>query len=558
MGHSREFRVRSFAVVALFSLFSQGVAPTTLAAGQRHFLVTDFGARGKADQKDTVAFQKVVDECHAAGGGVIDVPPGTYRLGRVVLRDNVTVNLEAGTVLRPSIDRADYPTIAGAPDSRYQPDRAENALSCRFAILYAFRARNIAVVGRGKMIGDAKSFWKPKATGDFPKWNAVAPQYYFTPNAFRPMMVLFEDCENAAVRDVTIEDSPCYSGWFAGCRYLNIANVSILNDLAGPNTDGFHFSSCRNVHVTDCDFVCGDDCIAIDPNHRGPSCNFTITGCTFKTSVNAFRIYTGLDPGLPPDMPRGRVTDVSASNCSVEDASGVFNITAERGDIQRVAFSNFSINMDYRGSAFFFLTIAGGGIQDIALGNMTIRTDGAGVISGEGGGNISRITLDNMRYEMFPRTKLFGNAMPEPFSWPAHHFAPYNLYIRHAEDVTLHNIQVSWREADLADLDKISGGKPSWSCIDCYDVSGLDIGGVVCSPYGGDSPAIRLNQVNRALISGCRAQPGTKVFVQVAGHSENISLIGNDLSEADTICKVTSDIAPAVVFEAGNRAKPTK
>lgn len=533
-------------------------ATPAFTASQTHFVVTDYGVNGKIDQKDTTAFQKAIDECHAAGGGIVNVPPGVYRLGRVILKDNVTINLHAGAILRPSVDRTDYPAIAGAPDSNYQASRGENALSCRFAVLYAYRARNIAVVGKGKLIGDAKSFWKVKATGDFPKWNTVAPQYYFTPNAFRPIMVLFEDCENAAVHDVTIEDSPCYSGWFAGCRYLKIANVSILNDLAGPNTDGFHFSSCRNVHLTDCDFVCGDDCIAIDPNHRGPSCNFTITGCTFKTSVNVFRIYSGLDPGLPSDMPRGRVAGISASNCSVEDASGVFNITAERGDIQRVVFSNFSINMDYRGSAFFFLTIAGGDIRDVALNNMTIRANGAGVISGEGGGKISRIALDGIRYEMFPRTKLYGNMMPEPFPWSSHHFAPYNLYIRHAEDIKLHNIQVTWRESDLVDLAKIPGGKSTWSCIDCYDVSGLDIDGVACSPCGLESPTILLNQVKRALIVGCRSLPGTKVFLQLAGRSENISLIGNDLSEADTICKVTGGLTPTAVFEAGNRTKPTK
>jgi hypothetical protein len=286
--------------------------------------------------------------------------------------------------------------------------------------------------------------------------------------------------------------------------------------------------------------------------------SFTVTGCTFKTSVNAFRIFSGLDPGLPPNMPRGQVRDISASNCSVEDASAVFNVTAERGDIQRLAFSNFSINMDSRGSAFFFLTIAGGAIQDVTLSSMVIRTDGAGTISGEGGGKISNITLDAIRYELCPRTKLYGNGMPDPVSWPNGHFAPYNLYIRHAQDVKLHNIQATWREADLADLDKVPGGKRSWSCIECNDISGLDIEGVGCSPYGMESPTISLNHVKRALISGCRAQPGTGVFLQVAGNSENISLLGNDLSHASTVYKAVGVPSSGAVFESGNRTQSRK
>lgn len=537
----------------------QTTSANVFAAPETRVCVSDFGANAKPDQNDTVAFQKAIDACCAKGGGTVVVPPGTYRIGRVILKDNVNVNLEAGAIVHPSTNRADYPAITGAVDSNYQPKQLENALNCRFAMFYAYRAKNVAVFGRGKLLGDGKSFWKVKATGTFSEWNTVAPQFYYTPNAFRPIPILFEDCEKIAVRDITIEDSPCYASWFAGCRYVNIADICICNDLTGPNTDGLHFSSCRNVHVTDCDFVCGDDCIAIDPNHRGPSQNYTISGCTFKTTVNVFRIYTGLDPGLSPKMPRGLVSDISASNCSVEDASGVFNVTAERGDIQRLTFSNFAINMERRGSAFFFLTMAGGGIQGLTLSNMAIRTDGAGFMSGEQSGKISDIVLDAIQYDLYPRTKVFGNGIPDPTpGYCVHHFAPYNLCIRHAENIKLHNIQVNWRKAELADIEKTPGWKRTWSCIECRDVLGLDIDGVTCSPFGIDSPAILVDTVRRAVLSNCRSQSSTKVFVQVQGRSKDISLIGNDLSQAEMPYRVTGDSTPATVFEASNRTRPAQ
>lgn len=557
MKRTSTFSIR-LTITAVAVLVFQTVAPFALANGQKQYNVLDFGASTQADRIETRAFQKAVDACHSGGGGVVEIPPGTYRIGRVLLRDNVAIHLEAGAVVRPSVDRTDYPAIAGAPDSNYQPQQAENALSCRFALFYAYRAKNVTIFGKGKLLGDANAFWKVKGTGKFPEWNTVAPQYYFTPRAFRPIMAIFENCTSVVVRDILIEDSPCYSVWFAGCRYTNITGVSVHNDLAGPNTDGFHFSSCRNVHVTDCDLVCGDDCIAIDPNHRGPASDFTITGCTFKTTVNVFRIYSGLDPGLPSNMPRGQVSNITASNCSVEDASGVFNITAERGDIQRIVFSNFAINMDYRGSAFFFLTIAGGGIRDVLLSNMTIRTDGAGVISGEHFGQIRNIRLDGLRYEICPRAKLYGNGMPDPTGCYSHHFAPYSLFIRHAEEVKLHDIQVDWGKADIAELAKVPGAKRSWSCIDCYDVAGLDIEAVRCSPFGADSSAILLNTIRQAVISGCRAQLGTKIFLQVTGQSEGITLMGNDLSKADIACQVSGDAAAGAVVEIGNRPKSAK
>jgi hypothetical protein len=549
---------RAFVAVLGFVLPAGGLADeATVASRRAFFFVTDYGATGKAVQKDTAAFQKAIDTCHTTGGGIVRVPPGTYLLGRVHLKDNVTLDLDGGAVLRVSRDRADYPVIDGSPRSNYRPKYGENAINCRFALLYARGAKNIAVTGRGRLLGDGKSFWAVKNTGDFPKWCSVPPWHYYTPQAFRPIMMLFEECDNTLVRDITIEDSSCYAGWFASCRNMRFQNVTVLNDPAGPNTDGFHLSSCRNVHLTDCHFVCGDDCIAIDPNNDGPTGNFTITGCTFKTSVNVFRIYTGLDTGLAPNPPRGQVSDISASNCSIEDASGVFNVTADRGDIRRLTFSNFSINMDTRGSAFFFLTMGGGTIGNVMLGNMAIRTDGLGTISGDAKGLISGVTLDGLRYEACPRTKIYGNGMPDPMpSYGMHHFAPYNLYIRYARDIRLHNIQVDWGEADLADLGKVPGGRPYWSCIECNRVTGLDIDGVVCSPYGNGAPAVQLDDVKDVQVARCRAQENTEVFLRVGGASTNIRLANNDLSKAMRVYETVGSLSPKVVSEAATLTNP--
>lgn len=504
--------------------------PYAVIGAPSPFIVTDYRAPG--EQNETAMFQRAVDACATAGGGVVVVPPGIYVVGRVILKSNMTVELGGGAVVRPSTDRADYPAIGIPAESRYRPENGENALNCRYALFYACGAKQVAIEGRGKLLGDGESFWKVKNTGDFTKWNSTAPWFYFTPNAFRPVPIVFEQCENAVVRDITIENTSCYGGWFAGCRYLRFEGVTVLNNHAGPNTDGLHFSSCRNVHITDCDFVCGDDCIAIDPNNNGPSTNFSVTGCTFNTSVNVFRIYTGLDSGLPAELPRGMVTDVSVSNCSVENASGVFNVTADRGDIRRLTFSNFTINMDYRGSAFFLLTRAGGTIADVTLKTMEIRTDGIGTISGENG-YIRGITLDGLRYTVCPRTKLHGNGLPDPLPrWGDHHFAPYNLYIRYAKEITLRNIAVTWGEADLADLSFVPGGHPNWSCVECKDVTELIMDGVICAQYGTGVAAVQLTNVKDVPVSRCRAREGTGTFLKALGVAKNIRLDGNDLTLA--------------------------
>jgi len=524
-----------------------------VGAGPAVYNVADFGAQGQDVAADTTAFGEAVKACVAAGGGTVYVPPGRYTLGRVTLGDRVTLHLEAGAEIHPSTDPAHFPPLEGSAESAYKPAYGDNAINCRYAVFYALGARDVTVEGRGCIVGDGKSFWDVKNTGEFPRWNTVAPWFYYGARPFRPILVMLEECDNALVRDVRMEDASCYTGWFAGCRDLRIQNITVRNDPAGPNTDGFHFSSCRNVHISDCDFVCGDDCIAIDPNHHGPSDGFVVRGCTFHTTVNVFRIYTGLDTGLAPDRPRGSVSDIAASNCAVVDASGVFNVTADGGDIRRLSFTNFAINMDLRGSALFLLTLSGGSIGDVSLANMTIRTDGAGTISGEGG-PITGVALSDLQYLVCPRTKVYGNALPEPVpGYGIHHFAPYNLNVRHARDLRLSDIRIDWGEADLADLPQVPGGTPHWPALECRDVEGLDVDGLVCRQFGEGAPAVLLTDVRDATFSRCRAEAGCGTFLELAGACANVALAGSDLTKAAAPSRAADGVPPGTLVEEGNR-----
>ncbi len=518
------------------------------------FDVTAEGVVGDGEAVDTAAFQSAVDACAATGGGTVYVPPGEYLVGRVILASNVTFHLASGAVLRPSRDVADYPPVQGSTRSAYQPDRTQDALTCRYAILYAFGATNVTIEGRGTIRGDGPTFWTAKNTGDFTPWNCIAQWHYFTPNQFRPVLIMLEDCEGAVVRDVTLDDAPVYAGWFAGCRGLRCDGVRITNNLAGPNTDGFHFSSCRDVLISGCSFRCGDDCIAIDSNHDGPSIGFCIDSCVFDTTVNVFRIFTGLDPNIPPDIPRGLVRDIAATNCTVINASGVFNVTAEGGDVGNLTFTSFTINMDLRGSAFFLHTRNGGSIRGVTIAAMQIATDGVGSIVANDG-EISEITLDGLSYAVTPRTKKWGNGFPDPLpSWGDHNFAPYFLLIRHAIDITIRNTSIRWCPGDLSDLDKVPNGVDRWSAIECDDVCDLTIQGVTCSPFHADenTPAIRLANVRDARIMGCYAGGGTVTFLGVEGNTRGVRLIGNDLVRADRTVSVADDTTHDAVYELNN------
>lgn len=65
------------------------LALTALAAP---FTVTDYGAVGDGAADDTAAFQAAMDGCFAAGGGVVEVPVGKYRMeGQLAVPPDVTL-----------------------------------------------------------------------------------------------------------------------------------------------------------------------------------------------------------------------------------------------------------------------------------------------------------------------------------------------------------------------------------------------------------------------------------------------------------------------------------
>lgn len=84
-----------------------------LAAGAAEFHVKDFGARGDGETDDTAAFQQALDAAGEAGGGVVTVPAGNYRIeSSLNIPDQVTLE---GTWRSPG---RLYPTIGdGSIDS---------------------------------------------------------------------------------------------------------------------------------------------------------------------------------------------------------------------------------------------------------------------------------------------------------------------------------------------------------------------------------------------------------------------------------------------------------
>ena len=78
------------------------------SANAADYNIKKYGAVSDTTKLSTKAVQKAIDLCSAAGGGRVVVPTGNYKIGTIILKDNVHLHLERGATLYGSTSLSDY------------------------------------------------------------------------------------------------------------------------------------------------------------------------------------------------------------------------------------------------------------------------------------------------------------------------------------------------------------------------------------------------------------------------------------------------------------------
>ena len=309
------------------------------------FCITDFGAVADGKTMNTRSIQTAVDQCAETGGGTVLVPAGTFLTGTLRLRTKVTLHLDNGAVLKGSPDVADY-----VLDGR------------RVGLLYTHGEKNVAITGFGSIDGNEAAFFvwdKPKRI-DPAGLKFVRQKERFREVAAgigdgpvvpleRPFqMVIFSECENVLVRDVTLSGSPFWTLHFADCDGVVVSGVKIWGSLFVPNNDGIDLTTCRNALVSDCDIRTGDDCIAI----TGYDHHFDLPG------------FNGI---------RGACENINVTNCNLVSRSAGIRIGGlDQNPMRNCHFSNINITHSNRGIGLFLRDA--GSIENMTFNGITIET----------------------------------------------------------------------------------------------------------------------------------------------------------------------------------------
>ena len=485
--------------------------------------VRDFGARADKQANDAPAIQAAIDSCAKAGGGLVYVPAGDYLCGQLRLRSNVSLYLEPGATLWVSPNKADY-----QEGNRF---------------LYAEGQQNITVEGRGTIHGTGEADLMRKGTDKTEQRLA-----------FRVGILRFIRCRNISIKDITVRYSDSWTFDLEFCENVFINGVSILNNYYRVNADGIDPVSCKNVHISNCHIVAGDDCIVCKTRPGTPCEDVVVTNCTLESVATAIKIGTE----SPSDFRNIRV-----SNCVIRNSTvGIGMYIKDGATAERISFSNCTIETirdlalvkdSLKNSIYpIFVDIEKrdrqsriGKICDLTFADIDILSDNGILVQGMNKSRIENLMLRNITmridrgFDYAERKKHVGGRTSETPD------RRRTIYARKPSYVTLANLDGLTVDNLRVHIPDDVFGQYKRSSLSLHEVQGTVVSNVSRVPAGAGSqmPVVVMENCRDCFLTKCLALPGTDSFLGIRGeNTANISLAGNDLSKAKTALELAPDV----------------
>jgi polygalacturonase len=489
--------------------------------------VRDFGAVGDGRTDCTRAIQHAIVAAHQRGGGVVQLLAGTWLAGTLQLRSHVTIDLAPGAVLLASPDDSDF-----APPERlpFVSGSDRETIDFAHALLAGRDLERVAITGAGVI--------------DLNRHRR-----------FGPKPIALKRCRFVTVRGVTIVRSPNYCVSLGGCEDVLVDGVTIREAYA----DGIDPDCCRRVRIANCDIESDDDALCLKASFllgaRGATEDVVIANCRLRSPSNCFKLGTEstgdfrrivlsncVFSGLAPES-----RDVSAA----AEGGGIAILTVDGGTIDGVMVSNVVMS-DVPAPIFVRLGNRGrdqprrtpGRLRNVSIsGVLAMGATGTGSVAGLPERPVESITVENIRIGAAGGARRAGSLdvpereahYPEVTMYGA--LPAFGLYLRHARDVTLRNVELSVEQTDP---------RPA---VVADDVAGLHLTGITGRSGNTTGPVLWLNDIRGGLVQGNLAPEGVGVFLRVTGEDTNrVALVGNAYCTPGPI-ELAPELAPTAVMQ---------
>jgi len=483
--------------------------------------IKEFGGKSDGITSNTTLIKKAIEKLSSEGGGTLFFPAGTYLTGPIVMKSNITIDIEAGATIKFSDNFAEYTPFV---EMRY-----EGVVMKSFSpMFYAYEQENITIKGEGTIDGNGKKWWYGTFTiegyhkdEDFKKelegyqamWERENPSFKIEEQSdwkrtlakrfFRAPLMQPYKCKDFKVEGVTIINSPFWTINPEFCENVSVQGVTINNPDA-PNTDGINPSSCKNVLISNCHITVGDDCITLKSGrdlqgrqHATPCENITITNCVMLAGHGGVVIGSEMS---------GDVRKVTISNCVFDGTDRGIRLKSTRGRggiVEEIRVSNIvmknipkeaiTLNLFYSNvpaEPFSERTPVFRNIHISGLTGSEVNT--ACTVLGIEEAPISNISFSDINIE-----------------------AKMGFEINKVKDITLDNVRVS---TEIGAAFKIS------------ESENIRINNIYNPKPLAEKPVVELKDVRDMFIQGCFPEKGSQSFIKLDGaKTNNIILVNNHL-----------------------------
>ncbi len=212
----------------------------------------------------TSIIQAAIDSMSKVGGGKVILSKGDWFSGRISLKSNVNFHLEEGATLRFSGEIEDYLPVVFTRNEGVE-------MYCLGACIYAYQQENIAISGKGKLIGPAEGPVRSQYNSELLiseqlDFNSPVEERVFDgsngASIFLPMFISPTDCKNVLIEGVSLENTAFWNIVPVYCDGVTIRDISV-ESVGIPRGDGIDIESSRNVLIEYCTLSCGDDCFTL-------------------------------------------------------------------------------------------------------------------------------------------------------------------------------------------------------------------------------------------------------------------------------------------------------
>lgn len=243
--------------------------------------ITKFGAKGDGKKVATKAINKAIEK--AENGAKVVIPAGKYLTGTIVLKSNITLEIEEGAELigvddidayssyKPTRDMSRYDTGEGTRNSNMASDERWTK-----ALILGVGLQNVRITGKGLINGSHVS-------------DSLGEE-----NMRGPHTILLAECSNVVVDGVNITCASNYAVLGYELKHCCFTSMNITQGW-----DGIHIRGCEDVAIKNCDISTGDDAIA-----GGYWKGMLIDGCKLNSSCNGIRM---IEPSV----------NLEIGNCSI-------------------------------------------------------------------------------------------------------------------------------------------------------------------------------------------------------------------------------------------------